>query len=388
VSAKKTGAKGLQTEELLRRYFLRTGFFVVRGVLVRHEGVDLTDVDLWIYERPTTLARRRTIVDIKDKGTPKAAERLFFVKGLAETIGVEGAGVATTDSRPALRRLARKQGLLWIDGDDIQRLKASSELANWDRLSEEELASEVSDIDSLRMSRNLRDQFEKVKSGVASRFGASSANISLEGVGYFAREAIAAHPSSPAAKILIRLTYHAAAIAAASLDFASSDTALRPAPERLRGLTEAIRYGADADGVLEQLRFAERAVRDYMPNGAGAAKVVRDGFTADLAAIPAEGLAEIVLKMTRGDALFETARTLESAAYAKTVPSFDDLELTSRSFVGAVLDFVSIDRPTFARAIASAGASQPSAALSASNSDKAVSNSGAAITASKPGQLL
>jgi hypothetical protein len=388
VSAKKTGAKGLQTEELLRRYFLRTGFFVVRGVLVRHEGVDLTDVDLWIYERPTTLARRRTIVDIKDKGTPKAAERLFFVKGLAETIGVEGAGVATTDARPALRRLARKQGLLWIDGDDIQRLKASAELANWNRLSEEELISEVSSIDSLRMSRHLRDQFEKVKSAVASRFGASSANISLEGAGIFARETISAHPNSPAAKVLLRLTYHAAAIAAASLDFASSDTALRPAPERLRGLTEAIRYGADSDGVLEQLRFAERAVRDYMPNGAGAAKVIRDGFTADLAAIPAEGLAEIVLKMTRGDALFETARTLEGAAYAMNLPAFDDLELTPRSFVGAVLDFVGIDRPTFARAVSSAGAAQASPVLSTPDSNNNASTSGAATTTSKPGQLL
>ncbi|MDB5418424.1 MAG: hypothetical protein JWP50_1843 [Phenylobacterium sp.] len=387
MSPKKTGSKGLQTEELLRRYFLRTGFFVVRGVMVRHEGVDLTDVDLWVYERPATLARRRTIVDIKDKGTPKAAERLFFVKGLAETIGVEGAGVATTDARPALRRLARKQGVLWIDGDDIQRLKASAELSNWDRLTEEEFSAEVAALDASRVSRALRDQFEKVKSAVASRFGASCANISLEGAAMFAREAIAAHPGSDAAKVVLRLSYLSVAIAAASLDFASADTALRPAAERLRSLTDAIRYGADAEGMLAQLRFAEGAIRDYAPNGAGLAKIVREGLNADLASIPAEGLAEIVLKMTRGDILFEVARTLEAAAYAKNVPSFDDLEPASRSFVGAVLDFVKIDRPRFARSVPSSGAA-PAVLSPTYAAEKLAASDEVDSTVPKPGHLL
>jgi hypothetical protein len=388
VSPKKTGGKGLQTEELLRRYFLRTGLFVVRGVLVRHEGVDLTDVDLWVYERPATLARRRTIVDIKDKGTPKAAERLFFVKGLAETIGVEGAGVATTDARPALRRLARKQGVLWIDGDDIQRLKASAELSNWDRLTEEEFSADVAALDTSRMSRALREKFEKVKSAVASRFGASCANISLEGAGMFAREAIGAHPGSAGAQVLLRLTYLSAAVAAASLDFASADTALRPAPERLRSLTDAIRYGADADGILEQLRFAEGAIRDYAPNGAGLAKIVREGLNADLAAIPAEGLAEIVLKMTRNETLFEVARTLEAAAYATKVPSFDDLEPTPRGFIGAVLDFVRIDRPTFARSVPSVAASKGGAAAPRPAAEHVASVGEAESEEPKPEQLL
>lgn len=388
MSPKKTGAKGLQTEELLRRYFLRTGFFVMRGVLVRHEGADLTDVDLWVYERPATLARRRTIVDIKDKGTPKAAERLFFVKGLAATIGVEGAGVATTDARPALRRLARKQGVLWIDGDDIQRLKASAELSNWDRITEEELSADVASLDTSRMSRQLRSQFEKVKSAVANRFGASCANISLEGAGMFAREAIGAHPGSVGARVLLRLTYLSAAVAAASLDFASADTTLRPAQERLRNLTDAIRYGADADGVLEQLRFAEGAIRDYAPNGAGLAKIVRDGLNADLAAIPAEGLAEIVLKMTRNETLFEVARALEAAAYATRVPSFDDLEPTSRGFLGAVLDFVRIDRPAFARSVPADAASSDRVATPLPAAERVTSIEESDSPELKPGQLL
>ena len=56
------GKKGFTTEELLREYFLRAGFFVVRGANLLYGQLGLTDVDLWIYERSATLARRRTII--------------------------------------------------------------------------------------------------------------------------------------------------------------------------------------------------------------------------------------------------------------------------------------------------------------------------------------
>ena len=49
------GDKGYRLEELLRAYFLRAGFFVVRSVPFQDAGDDLTDIDLWLYERPTGL---------------------------------------------------------------------------------------------------------------------------------------------------------------------------------------------------------------------------------------------------------------------------------------------------------------------------------------------
>ena len=77
MNTKSHGKKGFVTEELLREYFLRAGFFVVRGANLQYDQLELTDVDLWIYERSATLARRRTIIDVKDKQKPQAAERLF-----------------------------------------------------------------------------------------------------------------------------------------------------------------------------------------------------------------------------------------------------------------------------------------------------------------------
>jgi hypothetical protein len=44
--------KGYRLEELLRAYFLRAGFFVVRSVPFQDAGDDLTDIDLWLFSPP------------------------------------------------------------------------------------------------------------------------------------------------------------------------------------------------------------------------------------------------------------------------------------------------------------------------------------------------
>jgi hypothetical protein len=349
VNKTKTGQKGLRTEELIRAYFIRAGFFVVRGVKLRIAEDDLTDIDAWLYERSATLARRRMVIDIKDRRVPQAAERLFVVKGLAESIGIEGAGVVTTDTRPSLRDLARKNGVLWIDGADLQRLKNSPDVLDTNRISEEQLAGEIQAVDTRRRSRILRDCLDNAKSAVADRFGASCANTALEATRTFAQEAVAAHPDSPAARLAGRLAFFTASLAAASIDFASAETALRPTPERVRHLTAAIRYGADAESTFAHLRWSEAAIREYVPNGTGIAQVVHDRFMSDFASVPAEGLAEIAARLSRTNALFCIARHLEGAAYSAYPPTFDELTAEAKGFFGAVLDFLEVGRSAFAK---------------------------------------
>lgn len=346
---KKTGKKGFETEEIVRSYFLGAGFFVVRGVKLRSSGDDLTDIDLWLYERSATLARRRIIIDIKDNAQPRAAERLFFVKGLAEIIKVEATGIATSDARPSLRELARKHNVLWIDNGDLQRLKSSQKLAVSTRITDEMFEQLIFQVDNSRASRNLRDAFVSVKSSVADRFGPSCANTATDGAQLFARLATEAHPGSVAAQVLTRMVYFSAAIAAAALDFASGETALRPTTERQTSLANAIRFGEDVKGTEDKLRWAQAAIRDFAPNGAGIADVVRDRFNLALQSIPAESLAEIVVKMANSDRLFRAARDLEQAAYSNILPTFDDLSVDARAFLGALLDFTAIDRVVFAK---------------------------------------
>src|SRR5580704_15754549 len=127
------GEKGYRLEELLRAYFLKAGFFVVRGVPFQHDGDDLTDIDLWLYEQPTGSSRRRQIVDAKSKTKPKAVERLLWTRGLMQLLDVDGAYVATTDSRPMLRTISRKLGVAVLDGADIRRISESDKSLLEDR---------------------------------------------------------------------------------------------------------------------------------------------------------------------------------------------------------------------------------------------------------------
>ena len=73
--------KGYQMEENLRNYFLEMGYFVVRGVKYNFKDTEGTDIDLFLYNRPTILSRERINVDIKNKKTPQAMERIFVAKG-------------------------------------------------------------------------------------------------------------------------------------------------------------------------------------------------------------------------------------------------------------------------------------------------------------------
>ena len=43
--------KGAVLEELVRAYFARQGFFVLRSVPYRFDGEDVTDLDVWLYSR-------------------------------------------------------------------------------------------------------------------------------------------------------------------------------------------------------------------------------------------------------------------------------------------------------------------------------------------------
>src|SRR5215475_12151178 len=108
---RESGAKGIDAEEALRNYFLQAGYFVVRGVPFIYRGFDVTDVDIWLYIRSTSLTRERTCVDIKRKKTPQAMERVFWIKGLREVLRVERAIVVTNDNRIETRDFGSANGV-------------------------------------------------------------------------------------------------------------------------------------------------------------------------------------------------------------------------------------------------------------------------------------
>src|ERR1700722_10288241 len=108
--------KGGRSEELLRDYFLESGFFAVRAVPVMFEGIDVSDIDIWLYIRPSPISRERVNVDAKNKATPKALERILWAKGLQSILGLERCIVATTDKRLAIKKYGAQHDVLVLDG--------------------------------------------------------------------------------------------------------------------------------------------------------------------------------------------------------------------------------------------------------------------------------
>lgn len=345
----KHGAKGYELEELLRAYYLRAGFYVLRGVPLRFDGEDATDVDLWLYERPTGTARRRQIVDAKFKARPKAFERILWTIGLAEALEVDNAYVATTDKRKSLRKIARRLGLSLIDGSDIDRIQSSSAVRFEDRMTEEEFLAEVRKFDAVHRTKNYTQSLIDLKACVLDEFGAPLVNIALEQFNIFARLAVTSHQGSDAAVTAGRLAFLSGSIAAIALDFVSSEEPFRTADEKRKMFMNALRYGSsDEDEGPERIRMAVALARQYASNGSATAAQIDAGISEALDAIPAEIIADQAVKMSREGDLFKAARRLEHSAYSKLAPSFDELELDDKAFVGALLDFSDVERSKFA----------------------------------------
>ncbi|RXT52366.1 hypothetical protein B6S44_16385 [Bosea sp. Tri-44] len=343
--------KGFALEEILRAYFLRAGFFVVRGVPLRVADEDLTDVDLWLYERPTGTSRRVQICDIKYKQKPKAVERIFWTSGLAETLGVDGAYVATTDSRPSLRSIASKLDLQLIDGTDIRRIQSSTTILYPERMADEQLIAELQEVDKEFRNKDFQNARIDILSSLSEGFGAPSAVRALEAFSRLASAVVGYHPNSKPARAAGRLAYLAAALACESLDYVSVSAAFRSMDERRKLILDAVRLGAlSSERGQYSLKLAIALIEKYAPGGKGAARGMETALTKDLERIPAEIIADQAVKLLKADQLFLTGRELEMACYAAALPTFDGLSVSTKSMLGALLDYANVDRKRFADA--------------------------------------
>ena len=345
----KNGQKGYEREELLRAYFIRAGLYAARGVPLFLDGVDLTDVDIWLYERPTGSSRRRQIVDVKAKTRSKAIERLFWTKGLYQFLEVDGAYIATNDNRPLLKEMSRRLGLSVLDRADIDRMAASDKVLLPNRISEEDLKNKIEGFDDSRRNKKSRDAYSDLKAALIDGFGRGTVNRALEHVAGFSGTLVSCHPNSNGAEVNLRLLYVAASITAIALDFAMTKVSFKSADERRKTILNVIRYGEeDKTRAFEKVRIAAALIEKYATNGSAVAQTVNQAIQSDYSKIPAEIIADHILKNLKADGLFRLARNLESRAFDQNLLGFDDILAEEKSFLGVLLDFSRIDRASVA----------------------------------------
>lgn len=346
-----TGRKGLELEEVLKEYFWQAGYFAVRGVPYRLDDEDVTDVDVWLYERPAALSRRRLIVDAKNKIKPKAAERLIWARGLQSALNVDGAIVASTDKRPSSHRLAKSVGVTLLDGGAINKLAGAPKLQLSDQHSSEDYDSLFKAVDTARKSADWRSAMLAARSSLLTNFGIQSANMALRVAGFFGEQAVMATPKSEQAQVALRGFYSSCAYAAIGLDFVLADLAFQSHEDRRAALISGVRYGhTNAREALTPVRAAIGLVRQHVSNGGSIAAQVERGFDQQAARVPAEIIAEYVARLSNTDALYIVARELERNAFKIDIAHFDALSAEARSLLGVILDFHGISREKIATA--------------------------------------
>jgi hypothetical protein len=351
MSTPRTEGRGPALEEALKAYFWQAGYFVVRGVPYRIDDDDVTDIDLWLYERPAALTRRRLIVDAKNKQRPKASERIVWSKGLQNALGVDGAIVATTDQRASARQLAKKIGITLLDGSAVSKLMQSERLQQPTQIFSSDLDAQIKKIDENRRSSEWRQSLNDARASLLTGFGTQSANQNLRAAGFFAEQSVLAQPRSDQAAAALRLFFLTSALAAVSLDFSLSSHLFQSQDDRRRLLVHGIRFGdSDAHQAFSTVRAAIGLVRQYADNGNAIATQIERGFDADAHRIPAEIIADHVAKISGTDALFNIARECERAAFEIKLPSFDQMTIEAKSLLGVFLDFSGIAREKVASA--------------------------------------
>jgi hypothetical protein len=114
-------------------------------------------------------------------------------------------------------------------------------------------------------------------------------------------------------------------------------------------LINAIRVGdIDETAGLERIRLAIGLLQKYAPTGEATARAVELAVKQAFKSIPAEIIAEYVVKSTKPEELFQIARQLEHLALLNAVTSFDGLGMEDKSFIAMLLDYSGVDRARFA----------------------------------------
>lgn len=331
--------KGALLEELVRAYFARQGFFVLRSVPYRFDGEDVTDIDVWIYSRQAASARIRAIVDIKNKRSPKAFERILWVKGIQSALNCDRAIIATTDANPKVARFAQSQQIQVLSKGFLERLE--KKLSRDDRLTLEEFAVAVQKYPAHKQDGDWLRIIGEAKSAVACMGGFPAFNRAMFAFRFFGERA---EVRLQHRDVALRCALQAASLACIALDAGLERTVFEDGDRRFASVIEGINYGDDGDGrVLASVKSALSVLTEGLPNGRTIAAQAQQHLEQELAALRADIVAEHFAREHNAQHLFAVAKELDEAAHARAWNS-SELSLEARSVLGVFADFVGIKR--------------------------------------------
>lgn len=336
----KTLAKGAGLEELARAYFSRQGFMAIRSVSIQFEDEEITDIDVWLYGRQGGGVRTRNLVDVKDKRSPKAFERVMWARGMQLALGCDRAFVVTTDNSQKAARFAHQQkvslltaGYLrhWAEGDILK-----------DRLSLEELQGNIQTFSGQKQDGDWVRQIAVAKSAIVSLAPFPAFNKAMASFRFFSeRAATRPHHREQA----LRGAYLSAGLACIALDAGLEKLIFEQPQVRQHMIYAGVTYGDAGDNrVKNSINTVLSVISKGVNNGRVIARQAGDALEEMFASIRADIIAEFFSKEQNSSILYGVARELEMRAHARNRDDLTSLSVEAKAALGVFADFVGAKR--------------------------------------------
>jgi hypothetical protein len=337
--------KGYHMEEALRNYFLQSGYYVARGVPFRYEGFDVTDIDLWLYSRTSPVSREISIVDIKNKKSPQAFERIFWVRGLKIAIQASSAIVATVDRRKEVKEFGRNLDILVLDGAFLSRLERLEDFTP-SRLLQEEFTSLVQAYELEKLDGGWLKRLTDCKSLLSSGLSFDSCNEWLYHAQFFLEQSFAKPQQRD---IALRCFYLLCSFIALAADYILREVLFLEQNDRIAVFTDGFTFGSrGSKGMQQVLDITMNLVEQHAERGKAIAGEVRSSVKRSLADMNSSVLAEYLVKNDVARSLFSVAKELEQMAMSREFFHHSTASTETRSLLFCLTDFYGFDRTKFA----------------------------------------
>lgn len=337
-------SKGYKMEELLRNYFLKSGYYVMRGIPFVYEGFDVTDIDLWLYSRTSSVSREITLVDSKNKKTPQAIERIFWVHGLKTATKATNAIVATTERRAEVKDFGRELGIVVLDGNFLQKLSSSEAIIN-DRISDEEFLGKINEYSLNKLDGDWKGRIKHSKSLLSSPLSFDSCNEWMIHAKFFAEQSITKENQK---EIALRCLYLVCSLIAITIDYYMKEISFQDPAERSKTIKEGFTYGSRGSlGIKKILNLAMGLVEENTKDGASIARQVRNNVESQLAKLNTAILGEYFSKNEVSKSLFSVAKEFEQLAMNREFRHHGVASVELRSMLYCLIDYWEFDRAMF-----------------------------------------
>ncbi|MGE4538971.1 MAG: hypothetical protein AB7D37_18035 [Desulfovibrio sp.] len=336
--------KGQGMEELLREYFLRSGYYVLRSVPFVYDGFDVTDIDVWLYGRPSSLTREITIVDAKNKKTPQAIERIFWVQGLKLATKATNAVVATTDKRPAVKSFGKELGVLVLDGSFLGRLN-KPEISRLGRITEEEFLEKINEYSLGKLDGDWKGRVLYSKSLLVRGLSFDNINEWLLHARFFAEQSLIKPKQY---EVSLRCFYLVCSFIAISIDYILKDLSFLDQHERISQLKSGFTFGSKGEaGMKNIINISINLLEQYSEAGKSASGEIRRNVESHLSSLNTSMLAEYFSNSEVARSLFQVGKDLEGLAMKSLFSLHSNSSIELRSFVFCLLDYWGVDRKEF-----------------------------------------